>query len=264
MDPRYYDPAAAHKEANIKGHVSLKENFLYLFKSRYLTYMALVVFSYNVVINLVEVLWKHEVRKLYPNPSDYSVYMNEISSIIGFVATISAMVVSANAIKKFGWTFTALLTPVILLVTSIFFFGFIFLDRGMFSFDYIFMGASPLAFVVFFGTLQNILSRGAKYTVFDATKEMAYVPLSPEVKLNGKASIDGVCSRMGKSGGAFVHQSLLLFFGTLSESAPFVGIVLFAVIGIWIMATKALGREFTALTEPSKAEVFVKEAASVA
>ena len=264
MDPRYYDPMAAKREADIRGHVSLKDNFMYLFKSRYLTYIALIVFSYNVVINLVEVLWKHEVRKLYPNPSDYSIYMNEVSTIIGFVATISALVVSGNAIKKFGWTFTALLTPMILFITSIFFFGFLLLDHGMISFDFIFMGASPLTFVVFFGTLQNIMSRGAKYTVFDATKEMAYVPLAPEVKLNGKASIDGVCSRMGKSGGAFIHQSLLLFFGTLSESAPFVGMALFSVISLWIMATKGLGREFNALAEPQKEPTFTKEATTVA
>lgn len=253
QDPRYYDAAAAH-EKDLQGHVSLKENFAYLFRSRYLTCIALIVFSYNVVINLVEVLWKHEVRLLYPNPSDYSVYMNQVSSVIGAVATISALVVSGNAIKKFGWTFTALLTPVILFVTSILFFGFLFIDSGLIAFplETLLLGASPLTFVVFFGTLQNVMSRGAKYTVFDATKEMAYVPLPPEVKLNGKASIDGVCSRMGKSGGAFIHQTLLLLFSTLSASAPYVGVALFSIIGVWILATKALGRQFNEITAPEK------------
>lgn len=264
MDPRYYDPHAAQKEERLRGRVSLKENFLYLFKSRYLTYIALVVFCYNVVINLVEVLWKDEVRQLYPNPADYSVYMNQVSSIIGLVATISALVVSGNAIKKFGWTFTALLTPVILLITSVLFFSFLFADRGLLSLDFLLMGGSPLAFVVFFGTLQNILSRGAKYTVFDATKEMAYVPLPPEVKINGKASIDGVCSRMGKSGGSVIHQSLFLVTGSLAESTPFIGVALFTIIAIWIAATRGLGQQFNAITDPKKEEAFVKEATSVA
>jgi AAA family ATP:ADP antiporter len=253
-DPRFYDSSMSHKETHIKGRISLRDNFRYLLRTPYLLYIAIIVVSYNVVINLVEVLWKHEVRLLLPDPSHYSLYMNQVSSLIGAIATLSALFVSGNAIRLFGWTFTALLTPVILFITSVGFFGFFFLDQMGWEGITLALGSSPLAWVVFFGTLQNVMSRGAKYTVFDATKEMAFVPLSPESKLNGKAAIDGICSRMGKSGGAFIHQSLLLFFVTLSSSAPYVAIVLFGIILIWMMAVRALGREFVALTEPAKEE----------
>ena len=251
-DPRFYDSSMSHKESHIKGKISLRENFRYLLRTPYLLYIAIIVVAYNIVINLVEVLWKHEVRLLMPNPSDYSLYMNEVSIVIGFIATLSALFVSGNAIRLFGWTFTAMLTPVILLVTSIGFFGFFFVDQLGYAGVIAAFGSSPLAWVVFFGTLQNVMSRGAKYTVFDATKEMAFVPLPPESKLNGKVAIDGVCSRMGKSGGAFIHQTLLLFFSTLTASAPYVGVVLFGVILIWMAAARAVGREFVALTDGPK------------
>jgi ATP:ADP antiporter, AAA family len=154
--------------------------------------------------------------------------------------------ISGNAIRKCGWTFTALLTPMILLITSVGFFTFFFLDE-IAPMGGIFLGLSPLALVVFFGSAQNILSRGAKYSVFDATKEMSFVPLKPESKLIGKAAIDGICSRLGKSGGSVVHQSFLILFSTITASAPYVAMVLFIVIIIWVVAVRLLGKQFNEL-----------------
>jgi len=247
-DPRYCDPVTVSAEGDVKGKLSLKQSFAYLLRSNYLICIAVVVLSYNLVINLTEVLWKHQVKELYPNPNDYTLYMNHVVSIIGLVATISSLFVAGNAIRKFGWTFTALITPIILILTSIGVFSFFYINQSMPDLTFAFLGLTPLAMVVFFSTAQNILSRGAKYSVFDATKEMSFVPLSPESKLVGKAAIDGVCSRLGKSGGSVVLQSMLFFFSTITASAPYVAVVLFGVIGIWIAAIRLLGKQFNELT----------------
>lgn len=246
----YFDPSNVKSEGEVKGKLSFKQSISCLLNSRYLLYIAFVVISYNFVINLTEVLWKHQVKELYPNPNDYTIYMNHIVSIIGGVATVSSLFVSGNAIRKCGWTFTALLTPVILFVTSIGFFSFFYIEYFAPSVAISFLGLSPLAVVVFLGSAQNILCRGAKYSVFDATKEMSFVPLNPETKLVGKAAIDGICSRFGKSGGSVVHQSFLILFSTLTASAPYVAIVLFGVIIIWSFAVRQLGKQFNELTMP--------------
>lgn len=250
-DKRYYDPESVKTEGEVIGKLSLKQSFSFLFRSNYLLCIAIVVIAYNLVINLTEVLWKHQVNELYPDPNDYTLYMNNIVSIIGLVATLSSLFVASNAIRKFGWTFTALLTPIILLITSFGFFSFFFLRQFSpeTSIAVLGMSLSPLALVVFFGTAQNILSRGAKYSVFDSTKEMSFVPLCPESKLVGKAVIDGVCSRFGKSGGSIVLQTLFLFFSSLSASSPYVAVVLLVVLGVWIVAVRMLGRKFNQLTE---------------
>ncbi|MBA2369286.1 MAG: NTP/NDP exchange transporter [Candidatus Protochlamydia sp.] len=258
-DKRFYDPVTVKTEGEAKGKISLKESFAFLLRSKYMLCIALIVISYNLVINLTEVMWKHQVKEFYPDPNDYTLYMNHIVSIIGVVATLSSLFVAGNAIRKFGWTFTALITPIILLVTSLGFFAFFFLKK--ISPEMVissFAGVTPLVFVVFFGSAQNILSRGAKYSVFDATKEMSFVPLTPESKLIGKAAIDGVCSRLGKSGGSLVHQSLLLFFATISSSAPYVAVVLFAVIVVWIMAIRLLGKQFNELTNSQEQSPIAK------
>lgn len=249
-DPRFYDQQAFKQEAQVKGRLSLRDAFRYLGRSKYLLSLALIVVSYNLVINLVEVVWKHEVRELYPNPKDYNIYMNQVSIIIAILASLSALFVSGNSVRKLGWTFTAMLTPGILFLTSIGFFSFFFLKENSSAAVVAILGATPLTMVVFFGSAQNILCRAAKYSVFDATKEMAFVPLSSECKLKGKAAIDGVCSRLGKSGGSVIHQSLLILFSSLTASAPYVAGFLLTIVAIWIGAAQVLGKKFTALTNP--------------
>lgn len=260
-DARFYDTVAAQKENSVKGKLSMRESFSYLLRSNYMICLAVIVVAYNLVINLVEVVWKHELRTLYPNPSDYNLYMSEVTTITGILATLTALFLSGNSIRKCGWTFTALLTPIILLLTSVGFFAFFFAKGDLATFVLQIFGTTPLAIVVFFGSAQNILSRAAKYSVFDATKEMAFVPLSTELQLKGKPAIDGICSRLGKSGGSVIHQTLLVVFSTISASAPYVAGFLLGIISIWITAARLLGRQFVELTTgPKHSEVMlVKE-----
>lgn len=248
-DPVYYDPSEAKAEGRIQGRLSMREAFKYLLNSRYLIFLAVIVLAYNVVINLTEVIWKFEVHELYKNASDYNVYMNQVSTVIAIFATISALFISGNAIRVFGWTFTAMLTPMILMITSVAFFGFFFMKSYSPDPTFFLMGMTPLAMVVFAGTSQNILCRAAKYSVFDATKEMAFIPLTPECKLKGKAAIDGVCSRLGKTGGSLIHQALLLSLASFTYSAPYVAALLFLIIACWIFAVRVVGLKFLELTE---------------
>jgi ATP:ADP antiporter, AAA family len=236
-----------------KTKFSMRENLRYVATSPYVLAIALIVIAYNLVINLVEIMWKNEVCQLYPNPQDYNIYMNEITSIIGVLATLMALFVSGNCIRKYGWTFTALLTPVVLLITSIGFFGFFFL-KDVSPIVTNLLGIAPLTLVVFFGSMQNCFSRACKYTVFDATKEMTFVPLSPDAKIKSKAAVDGVCNRLGKSGGSVIYNVLLLLFSSISASAPYVAVFLFIAIILWIISVRFLGKQFNEITSADSQE----------
>ncbi len=228
--------------------MGLRESFAYLARSRYLVCIAVIVVMYNLALNLVEVVWKDQVKQLYPNPSDFNAYMGQVLTAIGVVATLIAMFASANILRKFPWTFGALITPIIVTVTGILFFSFtLFKDNGLGMLAGL-LGTSPLIIGVFFGAMQNCLARASKYTLFDATKEIAFIPLSRESKLKGKAAIDGVGSRLGKSGGSIIHQGLLMFLGTVSMSTPYVALILLGVIVAWVIAVRTLGKEFQDLT----------------
>jgi ATP:ADP antiporter, AAA family len=244
--PRNTSTPADADPTHIK--MGLRKNFAYLAKSKYLICIAVIVVMYNIAINLVEVIWKDQVKQLYPNPNDFNAYMGQVLTAIGVVATLTSAFISGNVIRRFSWTASALIPPIIILSTGIGFFFFLLFKDSSLSIIASLFGSTPLAIGVFFGSLQNCLSRASKYTLFDATKELSFVPLSQECKLKGKAAIDGVGSRLGKSGGSLIHQGLLIFFGTVSLSTPYVGIILLFVITGWMWAVRSLGRKFTELT----------------
>jgi ATP:ADP antiporter, AAA family len=243
-----YQPSKS-KNAPSPIKMGLRKNFSYLAKSKYLIGIAAIVVTYNIGINLLEVVWKDQVKALYPNPNEFNAYMGHVLTAIGVLATFTSIFLSGNLIRRYSWTSIAMISPIIIATTGIGFFLFLlFKDTGLTGLA-AFFGSTPLAIGVFFGTLQNCFSRASKYTLFDATKELSFVPLSEECKLKGKAAIDGVGSRLGKSGGSLIHQTLLISFGTMSLSTPYIGVILVFVIGGWMWAVRSLGARFQELTE---------------
>lgn len=239
------EPVGQKKKPKIR--MNMRETFRYLSRSKYLLCVALIVLMYNFSINLIEVVWKDQVKQLYPNPNAFQAYMGQVYAVTGMVATLTSVFLTGNIIRRFNLTTSAMISPVILLTTGVGFFSFLlFKGSGVSSFTSLF-GATPLAVGVFFGSMQNVFARASKYTLFDSTKELSFIPLSDECRLKGKAAIDGVGSRLGKSGGSVIHQLLLMVFGSLSQSTPFVAVILFGAIGVWITSIKSLGKQFNNL-----------------
>ena len=101
--------------------------------------------------------------------------------------------------QRFGWGVAALITPVTLLLTGAVFFS-LNLFPAFFAPITAKIGTTPLMLAVMVGAAQNILSKGAKYSLFDPCKEMAYIPLDQESKTKGKAAVDVIGNPLGKSG----------------------------------------------------------------
>jgi len=194
----------------------------------------------------VEVTWKNQLKLQYPNPNDYSTFMGTFSFLTG-AATIVMMFVGGYIVRKRGWGFAAMTTPTVLLITGVAFFAFVIFRDALGGYIAM-LGTTPLMLAVIIGMLQNIMSKSTKYSLFDPTKEMAYIPLDQESKVKGKAAIDVVGARLGKSGGSFVQQGLLVAFGTISAITPYVAVVTIGVIVVWMVAVRALNKQFVALT----------------
>jgi hypothetical protein len=58
------------------------------------------------------------------------------------------------------------------------------------------------------------------------------------LQTKGKAAIDVICNPLGKSGGALIQQFMIIGFGSLAASTPYLGLILLAVVGMWIYAAK--------------------------
>lgn len=234
------------REAPSKFKMSLRKNFQYLAQSKYLICIAAIVLAYNLGINLIEVVWKNQIKQLYPSPNDYNQYMGQVTIGMGVLATLTSIFLTGNIIRRTSWTFSAMIPAMIMLVTGGAFFAILLSETfGLSSIAMVF-SLTPLTLSVFFGALQNCMARASKYTLFDATKEISFIPLSKECKLKGKAAIDGVGSRLGKSGGSFIHQGLLLVFATVSASTPYIAGIFFLVMAGWVIAVVSLGKQFNA------------------
>lgn len=241
-------PSEKIKPPREKIRMSMRANFSYLARSKYLICIALVVFAYNVAMNLVEVAWKDQIRLLYPESADYNRYMGEVIFVMAALASLAGILATSKIIQRYSWTTCALIPTVTVAVTGLLFFNCIlFPNHGLLGWIAPFLNLSPLFLCVTLGSIQNCLSRASKYTFFDATKEIAFIPLSNESKLKGKAAIDGVGSRIGKSGSSVILQGLILMFSSISASIPYVAAVFLIVIFIWALSVISLGKQFDEL-----------------
>jgi len=172
--------------------------------------------------------------------------MGQVSQYTGWATIFLILFVANNVLRKFGWGVAALMTPVILLVTGFGFFAFV-ICKGTFEPFVADWGTTTLWIAIIFGAIQNVVSKSFKYSLFDPTKEMAYIPLDQESKVKGKAAIDVVGSRLGKAGGSLIQQFLIGAFGTLSACTPHIAGILFFIIAAWIWAARNLNRSLLAL-----------------
>lgn len=226
-----------------KTKMSLHESARFLASSEYLRLVASLVLGYGLSINLTEIIWKSLVKKQYPNPLDYQRFMGNFSSAVGFTTCI-VIFFGVHAIRLLGWKFGALATPCTMAALAVPFFACI-----LFGLD----SPSRLKVAVVFGTMQSLLSKAAKYALFDPTTQMAYIPLDEESKVKGKAAIDVLGSRIGKSGASFFQQGLVFACGNILNAAPVVGVVYYAVLLTWIAAANRLSVLFRSKTEVDEA-----------
>lgn len=242
-DPRFYDPSEQKQQKKKKPKMSLKESFLYLARSKYIACLAVLVIAYGISINIIEVTWKSQLKLQYPNPNDYSTFMGYFSMFTGLVTVFMMVFVGGNVVRRFGWGVAASVTPIVLLITGSAFFSFVLFRDGLLG-TFSTLGASPLFLACIVGAVQNIMSKSSKYSLFDPTKEMAYIPLDQESKVKGKAAIDVVGARLGKSGGSLLQQGLIVFLGSIAAMTPYVAAILFGIIAIWIFAVRSLNKQF--------------------
>jgi AAA family ATP:ADP antiporter len=130
-----------------------------------------------------------------------------------------------------------------ILLTGLLFFTFIFFDHIILDYFTGFMIFQPLAVAVTIGMIQNVLSKATKYSLFDSTKEMAYIPLDDDLKTKGKAAVDVVGGRMGKSGGGVIQSTFFLMFPvyTFQDASPYFAGIFFVVVMIWLYSAGVLG-----------------------
>ena len=203
-----------------------------------------MVISYGIAINLAEVQWKNQVVINFAgNKAEINAFMGNFSSWTGIVTILFALFVGSNILRRFGWFVAAVFTPIVILIFGgLFFFLVMGGDRVASLLSNYDVTSAGIATIV--GAVIVIASKAAKYCLFDPTKEMAYIPLDDELKTKGKAAVDVIGGRLGKSGGAFVQSTLLILLATSNviNIVHYSFWIFAAVCLIWIYAVKSLSK----------------------
>ena len=252
-DTRLYDAGTKGPKKKKKTKLSLGESFKMILTSKYLGLVVMLVLCYGISINLVEGIWKSKIKELHPTVEAYTSYMGTFQAYQGFAA-IFFMLIGSNILRRVSWLAAATFTPAMILCTGLAFFSFIIFDNSMGLQVAAFLGTGPLAMVVVIGMVQNVLSKATKYSLFDSTKEMSYIPLDDEMKTKGKAAVDVIGGRFGKSGGGIIQSTFFIVMPayTFSEATPFFSAIFFVVVILWIFAVRGLSREYNAKLAENK------------
>ncbi len=229
----------------MKTKLSLLDGLKFIVRSPYLRSIAVMVVAYGLTINLTEITWKANLKLAYPETGAYQSFMAMVGSSVGICSFIITLFFSGVMIRRLGWHFSAQIPPIIIGSTALIFL-ILFLKPAWIAPLVGPFGLSPLMLIVAFGAFQNVASKVMKYAFFDATKEMSYIPLDQESKVKGKAAIDVVGSRLGKSGAAWIQLILIQIAGTgsvLSITHYLLPLIACTVL-FWILSVRSLNKQF--------------------
>jgi len=226
--------------------LNLKDSIEMVLKSKYLGIICILMICYSTSINLIEGLWMCKTKQLYPDTRDFMAYQGNVLFWTG-VFTLLCSFCGSVIIRTCGWFMGAVLTPVMIGISGMLFFISVLMQSHLREIMVGLGYTSPLLFILFMGGLQNVLGKGTKYSLFDSTKEMAYIPLDSEMKTKGKAAVDVLGAKIGKSVSAVVQFLVFTLFPN-SRHDDIAGLltILFAVTCfLWIYGVYFLSRQYS-------------------
>ena len=228
----------SQKEPFSSKLLSLSSSLRYLMKSPFLSSLFLLVIAEYVCYALGELIFLETLKSKYPSPSDYCQYMGNLSFWMGIITAVSALLVTPHLLPTDRWSRNVLITPILMVTITFAFFFAIYLGKlGWFP------GSSPVMIAIVLGSVHFCIGRAAKYTLFDAIKELAFIPLNEEGQVKGKLIIDGIGSRLGRGTSSLLSIVLFLVMGGPGESAIFAGILAITFALVMIPAGRFIGHD---------------------
>lgn len=245
-NPMLYLKAKSDKKSRDK--MGVKESFKYIMKSRYLWLLLICSAAFGLSMNLVEAVWKSKIKELYSSVNAYAQF-NGLYILWTGVAIMVMTIIGNNIMRNHSWFVAAVITPVIIMITGVLFFMLVVFDNSVFAWFDFDAAMTPLAMAVMVGAVQNIMAKGSKYSIWDTSREMLYIPLDDELKTKGKAAVDVVSSKAGKSSSGLVQSMLFVLMptATFTSISPFLAIVFIIVCVAWIYAVRKIYHEYTKL-----------------
>ena len=244
-NPKFYIPDKKSEKVK-KEKISVMDGIKFLFTNKYLLLIALLVICYGLSDNLFEVMWKEEMRNLIPKSNEYAGMMGTHSQLVS-VFTVISTIVAANILRKCKWKTAAIISPIMILMVSTLFFSLVIYIKYADKENSNIMGISLTTFAVWIGVVGVAAFKAIKYSLFDPTKSMAYLPLDNDIKTKGQAAVEVIAGRTGKAGGSATTYILTNIISVGSKiSMHIYKIVPIAMMSLiaWIVSVIKLSNEY--------------------
>ncbi|MCP3660714.1 MAG: ADP/ATP carrier protein [Bacteroidetes bacterium] len=255
INPNDYQIEENKKPKKKKIKLGFKDSLKYIAKSKYLMLIASLVLCYNVSIALFESVQKDRLKAYCAGNEELfaDIYGNQLIGV-AFI-TIVLLFFLSPWIRKKSWSIMAAITPIVFGFGVMLFFSFIFFGdfiKDMFQ-QISSINLDTLKWSMIIGTSNVVFIKGAKYAFFDQSKEMSYAPLDEQSRVVGKAAVDGIGSRLGKSLGSilvtFIFIQLPGTGGTIFGAKGYIAVSILIVLVIWLISVFNLGIRFKKLTQ---------------
>ncbi|WP_147267437.1 Npt1/Npt2 family nucleotide transporter [Candidatus Similichlamydia laticola] len=224
--------------------LSFSQHFLQVLTRPYTLYLAMSVFSFNILSSTLELFWKEHIRELHDVSSGaFSLHVSQVMTWMAFFTTLSCFAFSNEVIRFLPWNISFLLTPLVVSLTVfVFFFSATF--PKIISPAAQMVKMSPLQLTVLTGDVAICISRIFRYVLFDLIKELSYLPLGKEERIQAKTFIDGLVSRAGRITSSVLSISLMSLGGNLIDSILFMHLLCTGISVAWIGVTSRLSTLF--------------------
>lgn len=219
-------------EKSPNPNMKLSHCFSTTYNNPLLYALAIIVLTDYLSYTLYEVIFLDALKSHYPTPLEYNQIMGELSQWSGLLIAFAALGVGPYLAKRYSWTSIAMITPlsVVLLGTPF---------LVLMAWD----SQTYLSEAILIGSICYCVCRATKYALLDSAKEIAYIPLPEDIRMQGKLIVDGLTSRGGRALASVSSIGLIAVSGGILASAP-ISLVFFIISStIWMRSTVAAGQE---------------------
>lgn len=248
-DPLLYDKSKLAPKKHKKEKVSSIEGIKILFKNPYLMLIVILVLSYGICINFSEVIMNSCMKEAFTG-SQYASMQGNLLICTGVFSGV-VVILSNNILRKFSWKIAAIITPICFLIAGG---GFLTLVLYKQFISPVIFGAPAIFIIVWCGIISDSLFKSFKYSLFDSTKSMAYLPLDPDERNKGQAAVEIIGGRAGKAGASAIQQVMTAFPRTLQTTTgvvsgllaytPAIVLLFFATVISWIFSVLKLSTRY--------------------
>jgi len=222
---------------------NLFKGFEYLIKSPYLRAMFFILLTNEMIYQFNSVLWKDLLNHYMATPDDLNDFFSEMRIFAG-IGTIVFAYSTNFLIHHYGWRKIAYVAPIVSVLAVGLFLSFAYFSSNSTE------NSDLSELIIYVGSSSILILTWVSLAFVYTTVEMAYIPLSDELKTKGKTAVDVVSYNLGEGGAAGTDAILTSYFAAgLLITIPYVSIIVVLLFILWFFSVHKLAGLYEELTK---------------